>query len=315
MIIKKYTESQQLKAMKLLLNRLPMKHPLYSKIGMEIQTTMAGDYGEEMVYRELERMHLPYNYYLFHKIMIRTEKLFEIDYILLTPFGAIVLEVKNIIGELEFQVNPSQLVQTKDNGEIKKYPCPVNQLNEYIYLLSNFFSHNNLSIPVFGAIVFTSKNSYVKTTTNETTILYKKDLYSFLRKLQNKPSTVTNSKLSQIKNLILKYNSSYDFFPLTKHYYIEPSDLILGVACEKCGQVGMNKVKNFWYCAGCQYVDKYALQKSLQQYFLLYDDFITNKTCREFLQLRTRYEANRLLRKANLIKIGNNKSTKYKWKT
>lgn len=77
----------------------------------------------------------------------------------------------------------------------------------------------------------------------------------------------------------------------------------------------MNKVKNFWYCAGCQYVDKYALQKSLQQYFLLYDDFITNKTCREFLQLRTRYEANRLLRKANLIKIGNNKSTKYKWKT
>ncbi|MCM3359634.1 nuclease-related domain-containing protein [Psychrobacillus sp. MER TA 171] len=314
MIIKKYAKSEQLKAMRLLLNRLPSKHPFYPKLATEIQTTMAGDYGEEMVYRELERMRLPYNYFLLHKVMLRTEKLFEIDFLLLTPFGAVILEIKNIIGLLEFKVNPSQIIQTKDNGEIKKYPCPVNQLNEYSYLLSNFFTHHNLTIPVFGAIVFASKNSHVKTTNNDTTILYKNEVYSFLRNLQNKSTIVSVSKLNQVKNLILKHDSPFEFFPLTKHYSIEVSDLISGVACEGCGQVGMNKIKNIWYCTSCQYADKYASLKSLQHYFWLYDDILTNKACRQFLLLDSRYEVKRLLRKANLLKLGKYKTTQYKKK-
>lgn len=311
MIIKKYAESEQLKAMKLLLHRLPTKHSLYPKLYTEIQTTIAGDYGEEVVYRELEKIQLPYKYYLFHKVMLRTEKMFEMDFLLLTPFGAVILEIKNIVGELEFKINPSQLVQSKGNGEINRYPCPANQLNEYIYLLSSFFASHNHSIPVHGAIIFASKNSYVKTSTNETTILYKNEIYSFLRNLQNQTSLISDTKLSNIKDLIRKQKSTFNYFPLTKFYFIEQKDLIKGVACERCGQVGMMKVKNLWHCTSCQYSDKDASSKTIEHYFLLCEDYITNKACRQFLLLENRFQVNRLFKRSGLKKIGNNKSTKY----
>lgn len=297
--------------MKLLLNRLPTKHPLYAKLSTEIQTTIAGDYGEEVVYRELEKIQLPYNYYLFHKVMLRTEKIFEMDFLILTPFGAVILEIKNIVGELEFKINPSQLVQSKGNGEINRYPCPANQLNEYVYLLSSFFKSHDLSMPVYGAVIFASKNCYVKTSTNDMTILYKNELYSFLRNLQNKTTIISDVKLRNIKDLIRKQKSTFNYFPLTKFYFIDQRDLIRGVACERCGQVGMTKINNLWQCTSCQYSDRDASRKSIEHYFLLCEDYITNKACRQFLLLESRFQVNRLFKRTGLKKVGNNRSTKY----
>ena len=243
--------------------------------------------------------------------MLRTERAFEVDILLLTPYGAVVLEIKNIIGKLEFMENPSQLIQTKLNGEINNYPSPVTQLNEYIFLLSKFFSEHNLSIPVIGAIVFASRNSFVKTTSDKATILYKNEIHPYLRNLQNHSPTVTPSQIDSLKNLILKKNSPFSYFPLTKHFFIDSNDIIRGVACPKCGQIGMQKIKKKWYCPGCQLLDSKAHKDSLRTYFLLCNNYITNKACREFLQLNSRYEAKRILLNSDLIKIGDKKTTIY----
>ncbi|SEN20145.1 Nuclease-related domain-containing protein [Paenisporosarcina quisquiliarum] len=314
MIIKKYTNSVHLEALELLLRRLPSKHPLYHKILTEIQTTRAGDYGENIVFRELERMQLPFKCFIFHKVMLRTEKIFEMDVLLLTPYGAVILEVKHIIGRLEFRVNPSQLIQTKDSGDINNYPCPVIQLAEYKYLLSRFFSNHNFSIPVIGAIVFATRKSFVKTTSNKATILYRNEIHSYLRNLQTHSPILTNSQMDFIKKLILKENSPYSYFPLTKHFFIDASDIIPGVACPNCGQIGMQKIKKKWYCPKCHLKDSKAHKDSLRTYFLLCNNYITNKDCREFLQLNSRYEAKRILINSELIKIGDKKSTKYRMK-
>lgn len=85
MIIKKYADSIHTEAMELLARRLPDKHPLYYKILTEIQTTRAGDFGERIVFRELERMQLPFKCFVFDRVMLRTEKVFEMDALLLTP--------------------------------------------------------------------------------------------------------------------------------------------------------------------------------------------------------------------------------------
>lgn len=314
MIIKKYSDSVHTEAMELLARRLPDKHPLYYKILTEIQTTRAGDFGERIVFRELERMQLPFKCFVFHKVMLRTEKVFEMDALLLTPYGAVILEVKHIMGKLEFKENPSQLIQTKDSGEVNNYSCPVIQLSEYKYLLSKFFSKHNFSIPVIGAIVFATRKSFVKTTSNKATILYRNEVHSFLRNLQDHSPILTNSQIDLLKNLILKENSPFSYFPLTKHFFIDASDLIRGVACPNCGQIGMEKVKKKWYCSKCHLKDSKAHKDSLRTYFLLCNNYITNKACREFLQLNSRYEAKRILINSNLVKIGDKKATKYTMK-
>lgn len=278
---------------------------------MEIQTTKAGDFGEELVFKELEKIQLPYTCYIFHRVMLRTERTFEIDILLLTPYGVVVLEIKNIMGELEFKENPSQLIQTKRNGEINNYSSPVTQLNEYKYLLSKFFLKHNLSTPIMGAIVFATRNSFVKTTSNKATILYKNELHSYLRNLQGHSPTLTNIQIDLLKKLIWKENASFSYFPLTKHFFIDVNEIIRGVACPNCGQVGMQKVKKKWYCPTCHLLDSQAHKEALRTYFLLCENYMTNKTCREFLQVNSRYEAKRILLNSDLIKIGDKKTTKY----
>ncbi|TQR10791.1 nuclease-related domain-containing protein [Psychrobacillus lasiicapitis] len=130
-------------------------------------------------------MHLPFKFYAFHKLLLHAEKAFELDFLLITPFGAIILEVKNMIGILELTENPSQLIQRKETGDINKIPCPAVQLNDYKYQLSQFFIDHNIPIQIFGAVVFASRKSFVKTFTNKAQILYRNEVRPFLRKFQN----------------------------------------------------------------------------------------------------------------------------------
>ncbi|SDN99750.1 Nuclease-related domain-containing protein [Psychrobacillus sp. OK028] len=311
MIIKPYSNSVHLEAMELLAKRLPLMHPFYNKLLIEIQTTRAGDYGEKIVFKELEKLQLPFKCFVFHKVMLRTEKTFEMDVLLITPYGAVILEIKNITGKLEFKENPSQLIQTRDSGEVNNYPCPVTQLTEYKYLLSKFLSAHNFSIPVNGAIVFATRKSFVETSSSKASILYTNEIHSYLRNLQDHTPVLTNSQIDLLKKLILKKNSPFSYFPLTKHFYIDASDVIRGVACPNCGQIGMQKIQKKWYCPQCYLKDSKAHIESLRTYFLLCNNYITNKTCREFLLLNSRYEAKRILINSSLIKIGDKKSTKY----
>ncbi|WP_391202952.1 nuclease-related domain-containing protein [Psychrobacillus sp. L4] len=313
-IAKIYADSIHMEAMEKLLKRLPAEHRLYVKILNEIGATKGGDFGEEIVYKDLEKMQLPFKYYVFHKLLLHAENTFELDFLLITPFGAVILEVKNIIGELEFQENPSQLIQRKETGEIKKYPCPALQLNEYKYQLSQFFMDHNILVPIFGAVVFASRNSFVKTSTDKAIILNRNEVRPYLRQFQKHKPTLTMEEMEKMKDILLMKNTPFAKFPLTKHYSIQPEELIRGVECSKCGFIGMLKLKRTWHCPACKTNDPYAYKNALTTYFLLYKDSITNKECREFLLLNNRYEAKHILSNSDLIKHGNNKCTIYKMK-
>lgn len=314
MIAKAYAKSIHMEAMEKLLKRIPIEHPLYTKVWNEIGATKAGDFGEELVFRELEKMNLPFKYYIFHKMLLFAENAFELDILLITPFGAIILEVKNITGELEFTHNPSQLIQRKESGEIKRYPCPAMQLMEYKYQLSQFFTDNNIPIPIYGAVVFAARNSFVRASTDKATILYRNEVRPYLRKFHQKLPTLTDEDIEKVKDILLMKNTPFIKFPLINHYSIHQDDLIHGVECINCGFIGMQKRRHTWHCPSCKTNDPHAHKDALTTYFLLCKDFITNKESREFLLLNNRHEANKILSNSNLIKYGNNKSTIYKMK-
>lgn len=314
MIIKAYTKSVHVEAMEMLLKRLSVKHPKYSKISNQIGATRAGDIGEEMVFRELEKMQLPFKYYVFHKLLLFAENAFELDILIISPFGAVIFEVKNISGTLEFTGNPSQIIQRKESGEINKYPCPAVQLNEYKYQLSQFFIDHNIPIPIYGAVVFASRKSFIKNSTDKAEILYRNEVRPFLRKFQKLKPTLTKEEMDKIKDILLIKNTPFVYFPLSKHFSIQSEDIIRGVECNRCGYLGMQKRYRTWYCPSCSKNDSTAYKNTIASYFLLCKDSITNKECREFLLLNNRYEAKRILAKSNLIKTGNSKSTIYKIK-
>lgn len=312
LIIKPYSPTKSVERMSELVERLSPQHPQYTRISKEIGAIKAGDYGEEIVYKELEQMKLPYPSYIFHKVFLLAECAFELDYLIITPYGAVILEVKNIIGELEFTTNPSQLIQRKDDGKITKYPCPSNQLNEYKYQLTQFFLQHNISVPILGVVVFASRNSFVKQSTNEVKLIYRNEVRSYLRNLIEHHLALSKNEMEQIKDILIRKPSSSQSIPLIDHFSIPFKELKLGVKCESCGFIGMNKIIRTWFCPCCKKNNSNAHRKAISTYFSLCKGTITNKECREFLLISDRYVAKRILSNSGLVKYGKSSTTYYK---
>ena len=311
LIIKPYSASNYVIRLLELVDRLSPQHPLYSRISKDIGAIKAGDYGEEMVYRELEQVRLPYKNYIFHKVFLRAESTFELDYLVITPYGLVILEVKNIIGELEFSINPSQLIQHKEDGKMSKFPCPANQLNEYKYQLSQYLLHYNISVPIHGVVIFASRNSFIRKSTNAVTVIYKNEIPSYLRNFSTINSTLSEGEMEQIKGILLKCPSP-STIPLINDFSIPFEDLKLGVKCESCSFIGMQKIIRSWYCPKCSKTNSYAHYKAISTYFSLCKETITNKECRDFLLLNNRNEAKRILSNSGLLKCGKSSATYYK---
>lgn len=261
--------------------------------------------------RELEKLKLPYSFHTYHNISLYTEKLIQMDILIVTPHYALILEVKNFKDTVEITTNPSQMVQTLANGTINVCRSPESQVEDYIYQLTHFFKQFNINLPVIGAVVFAFETLHIINSSNRTTILLKNDLLPYLRSIKTQKSHLTEMQLERIKNLILQKNKDYQPFPLSEHYSIDPKDLITGVICEKCTYIGIKKVRRRWICPKCNSTSQTAHQHTIKEYFLIARKTLSNKECRQFLRLNNIHEATRIMKKANLTKIGKSSSTKY----
>lgn len=211
------------------------------------------------------------------------ESRFELDFLIITPYGVVILEVKNIIGELEFMNNPSQLIQLKEDGKITKYPCPANQLNEYKYQLSQFFLQHNISIPIHGVVIFVSRNSFVKQSVNDVRIIYKNELRSYLRSLADQNSSLSKDEMNNIKEVLLRKTTSSPAIPLIDYFSIPYEELKQGVKCESCSYIGMQKKVRTWFCPSCKNTNSNAHLKAISTYFLLCKHTIPIKNAEIFL--------------------------------
>jgi len=312
MIVKPYTQTLYMEALISLNKRLKKNHPKYISLREELNRNTAGDIGEEAVMNFLQKVKLPYNFFAFHNISLYGDSLFQMDVLLITQYYAVILEVKNIAGEIEFKSHPFQLSRTLSTGERNSFDSPEIQLQEYMYQLNGIFKSAGFSLPIYGAVVFPFASSYIKTPPSETTILFRNEIRSYLRNLKTENPPLTLESLNRLKNFIQNKTTNYKPFPLTQHFAIHPDDIINGVECTTCNFVGMKKVARYWICPRCKNISNTAHIKTIKEYFLVYKDSISNKECRQFLNLNNMYEANRILKKANLIKTGKYKDAKYK---
>ncbi|MEK4484615.1 nuclease-related domain-containing protein [Psychrobacillus sp. FSL H8-0484] len=310
MIAKKYSTTLYVEALKALYKRLPRKHPKLKLIQDEYHQKVAGDLGEEVVMKVLEQVQLPYKFYVFHNISLYTESLFQMDILIISPYYAVIFEVKNIKGEISFTTNPLQLVRKLETGEINTYDSPVLQLEEYVYHLNQLLRGKHIHLPIYSAIVF-AFNSYIKTSPSNTIVLSRKEIKSFLRKIKIDKPLLSSEDLDKLKDWIL--NSNYDFlpFPICNHFSISPESILKGVECVQCGLIGMRKVSHNWFCPRCKIYHKKAHEQALRDYFFIYKNTMTNKECQQFLKLNNKHEATRILKNSMLMKTGQSRNAKY----
>ena len=87
---------------------------------------------------------------------------YEIDYLILTPYGALFLEVKNFGGRLDIDPSTGRWMQTTRSGQKKSHECPISLTQKKMSAVGDFLKRNGLDIDTRHfhlRIVMTNANS------------------------------------------------------------------------------------------------------------------------------------------------------------
>lgn len=311
MIIKAYSDTHYLEYLNNLIQRLSINNPQRKELIDEYMRINAGDIGEKFIMETIEKLQLPYDFYIFHNLSLFIESKIQIDILIITKYYVIILEVKNIKGVIEFSQNPKQLIRTLPNGEMHVFNSPEPQLDEYIYQIKQFFLNYGIDIPIYGAIVFPFTSSFIRQPTEKTIILRKNELKPFLRNIPTGKEYLNDKNVEFFNSYFLKDQLTFNPYPLIEKYKIQRDEVMNGVICPNCGTLGMKRFAFYWFCQSCGHKSTNAHENAIYDYLKIINNTITNRECRRFLEVNNKDQVNKMLRKMPLNKTGNYRNTKY----
>ncbi|MFB5085916.1 nuclease-related domain-containing protein [Psychrobacillus sp. PGGUH221] len=289
-----------------LLKRLRVDSGMKEFIRNEIRKKEAGIRGEERLLRKLKELRLPGPFRIFSDVGLHIDDWrVQIDCIVVTDSCCIVIESKNMSGNLNFDIDTEEFYRIEEESIEKSFPNPYYQLMRNIRFMKEFLNKSFPELKVSGAIVMTSKSCRIRNKPSHYPIF---KLESIIEKIihlnNNSPSLLLDHHLDIIEKLIQKKQSAFVYSPLCEHYHISPNDIILGVECPNCGVIGMERISTTWTCLACNKNNRYAHISAVEEYFWLIKKEITNKDFRKFCGVKSIHSASRMLNSMNLQACG-----------
>ncbi|MDN3426991.1 nuclease-related domain-containing protein [Microbacterium sp. APC 3898] len=300
-----------------LLYRLPENHPKRQFLQVELFRTAAGKRGEKRLEQKLKEFRLAENHHFLRNVCLsKGEWRIQMDGLLLTERGAIIIESKNISGQLFFDDKTGEFSRIDLEGIRTVMEDPTVQLNKHIRFLSLFFKQHKINLPIDGIVVFTSKYCEFMTKPKMRYVCKNYQLIDYLFTiLDTFPQQATPQNLQKIDKPLQKFQTPYNRYPLCQQYFIDPNELQTGILCAACKKHSMvRKHKSGWVCERCQLVDPLALECAVQEYFSLVHPQLSNRQLRQFCNIDSPYLASRLLAAFDLEPIGALRNRSYQIK-
>jgi hypothetical protein len=186
---------------------------------------------------------------------------FQIDTLLLSSKFALLIEVKNLAGELFYDQYTKQLIKTL-NGKVEALPDPIAQVKRQKYqfkrLIANLLPN---SFPLEHLVVLSNQSSILKTNPGGESIfkeiMFGESLIFRISEMENahKKLLLTSSQLKIVKNNLLECNQPFDQ-DILEHYSILSKDVCTGVRCPSCDRLSMEWKRGVWLCDTCRHSSK-----------------------------------------------------------
>jgi Nuclease-related domain len=299
-----------------LLKRILSNHPFKQEIEAELRKLEAGYKGELSLDYHLSFLPdkeylILYNVRLSYKTFF-----FQIDTLILHTNFILILEVKNIAGEIYIDTDFNQMIRNRhETSEV--FPDPILQAYKQKERLENWlFTKNHPDLPIEYRVVLTNSRTLIKNTSQNQLVLDKlirsERLVYEIKKLTAKYTkpVVTQKELNRIANRLIKSHVSPDPDVLSQFQLLK-SDILPGVYCSQCQFLSMERVKGTWWCPTCRVKKKDAHIEALADYALLVNPTISNKEMRHFTNLQSLSTAARVLSQMNLPSTGTTKNRRY----
>ena len=254
--------------------------------------------------------------YILHDLRLPDENgyHFQLDTLVLTPHFFLIIESKNLSGELFFDFQHHQLIR-KSQEKVDVFNDPIVQTELQMLQLKKWLEKNKFPIPpIETVVVITHPSALIRTssTTNSTKIIRSQLLQKKIDQIKesHKQIYITEKQIQKLNKQLIKKHSikNHDILQL---FNIQERELVKGVQCPQCEGLSMKKEKLHWTCPHCHHQSKDAHVRALVDYFLLIHPTIRNKELRLFLNIQSRYIIKRLLASLNLPSSGPTKKREY----
>ncbi|MGM8213630.1 nuclease-related domain-containing protein [Virgibacillus sp. W0430] len=319
-----------LKKLEALNARLPTNFPQRAQIEKEIARRYKGFIGEQKVDYLLKQ--LPASYVKLQDICLNVHgKELQIDTLIISSHAIYLIEVKNYDGTITFDTVLKQFIRHDGQAETG-FRYPITQAERSVLNLKLWLSERSLpQLPIYYFIAISEPSTIIKVKGDEAEIANvvvhadylllkiieldnelaaagdegEKDAinYTHNRSFETQMSGRNNRGQAALTNKIAaqitKETKDFDI-DIVSQYKIKAQQLLPGVHCPTCKQLGMIRNKKQWYCKKCKQFSMFAHISALNDYFLLIHPWITNKKCMQFLGINCRHLAQRLLKSANL---------------
>lgn len=314
MFVKNIEEPIKLKFLQALLRRLPINHPKRSLVEAEFSKCRAGYQGEQSL--EFFLLLLPEeDNLIFHNLRLMNHSyFFQIDFLLLSSKFILLLEVKNIAGELFFDNDFHQLIRTID-GKSNAFDDPIIQLRNQEQHLKNWLRVMKCpDIPIESFVINANPAAIIKGSKYVATKVIRKNMLPLKVKelsLKYQVEKLSPNERRKISKLLMKYDTP--LIPdLQTTYQIHNDEIMTGVHCPRCFSIPMQRKRGIWNCSACNHVSDYAHVASLQDYAMLINSTITNRALRKFLHISSNSISSKILYKMKLPYFGEGKGRVYR---
>ncbi|SOC40235.1 nuclease-related domain-containing protein [Ureibacillus acetophenoni] len=309
MLLLERTKSSKLIMLESLMRRLAPADSDYSYFKESYQRQVAGFEGEKFVDREWFDMPNLGSHYLFFNYEFENKFGFphQIDTLLLTTKFLLILEIKNISGQVDIDEDKHQMIITRPDGTLKSYRNPLDQIrrhSQHLILLTQL----NVSLPIVGALVFSNPATIIGNVPKNFPIFHSSGLRFFVQKLlKNYPEILQEKRLEKLSGDLLSKLKRQEVKPT-----INLSRIKKGVLCENCHfQIEMKYQGGLWHCAECGCRNKKSILQAFHDYRVLVSNKITNSEFREFFGIESIDAASKILIRLGIETVGEKRGRHY----
>ncbi|MBN8235276.1 NERD domain-containing protein [Halobacillus kuroshimensis] len=311
MIMKERTFPSDIKVLQALKRRLVEHHPQSEAVNDQLKLRLTGYKGELSLNYPLT--FLPSDHYIFHDLRLYDgTHHFQIDCLVVTASLLIILEVKNIGGELFFNQRFHYL-ERKWEEDHSTFADPVIQVGRHTRQLRKLLKLWQIpNVPIYGLVVNSHPTARIDTDNDDLeNVIRIETLPEKISTLMEGRTPILNaSPMNRFTTHLLTNHESY-FYDYVNFFKLEKEDFKKGVFCPECSSLPMKRMHGRWKCVNCAHISKSAHVAALEDYSLLIGKTITNKQARNFLRVPSPSAANILLKAMKIKTVGRNKGRIY----
>ncbi|MGM9948879.1 MAG: nuclease-related domain-containing protein [Lysinibacillus sp.] len=275
----------------------------FPEMEQDLQKMLAGQAGEQQVRWHWRDMHLAMEHVLFHDFTIQLYGFsYQMDALFVSRHFILVVEVKNIVGEISFCDSRHQFVRQREDGVVEGFRNPLDQVRRHVRALGQLIGP---SIPIEYAVVFSNVKSVLKDVPGHEPVFHASGLETYVNRLFSRHDLCLRRE--EFDELVqrLKMLRHENLF----HLALERKRIINGVLCAACAykQKMMYRHGKF-FCTLCGHSSKTALFEALEDYYLLVGEWMTNEEFRHYTGVQSADAAKRLLQSLHVAYEGEKKA-------